>query len=65
MTSQEAEELGVSVETAKQAISRNAHPTEGGTPEQISRRVPRRLLLLTSGRPTEETRLRELQDDEL
>ena len=33
MTPQEAEELGVSVETAKQAISRNAPPTEGGTPE--------------------------------
>jgi hemerythrin superfamily protein len=36
MTSQEAEELGVSVEIAKQAISRNAPPTEGGTPEQIN-----------------------------
>jgi hypothetical protein len=35
MTPQEAEELGVSVETAKQAISRNAPPTEGGTPEQV------------------------------
>ena len=33
MTPQEAEELGVTVETAKQAISRNAPPTEGGTPE--------------------------------
>lgn len=35
MTPQEAEELGVTVETAKQAISRNAPTTEGGTPEQI------------------------------
>ena len=35
MTPQEAEELGVTVETAKQAISRNAPPTEGGNPEQI------------------------------
>ena len=35
MTPQEAEELGVTVETAKQAISRNAPPTEGGTPEQV------------------------------
>lgn len=35
MTPQEAEELGVTVETAKQAISRNAPPSEGGTPEQI------------------------------
>ena len=35
MTPQEAEELGVAVEAAKQAISRNAPPTEGGTPEQI------------------------------
>jgi len=34
MTPQEAEELGVTVETARQAISRNAPPTEGGTPEQ-------------------------------
>ena len=34
MTAQEAEELGVTVETAKQAISRNAPTTEGGTPEQ-------------------------------
>ena len=35
MTPQEAEELGVAVETARQAISRNAPPSEGGTPEQI------------------------------
>ena len=35
MTPQEAEELGVTVEAAKQAISRNAPPSEGGTPEQI------------------------------
>jgi hypothetical protein len=34
MTPQEAEELGVTVETAKQAINRNAPMTEGGTPEQ-------------------------------
>lgn len=34
MTAQEAEELGVAVQTAKQAISRNAPTTEGGTPEQ-------------------------------
>jgi hemerythrin superfamily protein len=34
MTAQEAEELGVIVETAKQAISRHAPTTEGGTPEQ-------------------------------
>jgi hypothetical protein len=34
MTPQEAEELGVTVETAKQDISRNAPTTEGGTPEQ-------------------------------
>lgn len=34
MTPQEAEELGVKVETAKQAISRNAPSTEGGTPER-------------------------------
>ena len=33
MTPQEAEELGVAVESAKQAISRNALTTEGGTPE--------------------------------
>ena len=35
MTPQEAEELGVSVARAKQAISRNAPTTEGGTPEPI------------------------------
>jgi len=35
MTPQEAEELGVSVASAKQAISRNAPTTEGGTPEPI------------------------------
>jgi len=34
MTPEEAEELGVAVQTAKQAISRNASVTEGGTPEQ-------------------------------
>jgi hypothetical protein len=34
MTPQEAEELGVAVETAKQAIRRHAPVTEGGTPEQ-------------------------------
>jgi hypothetical protein len=34
MTPQEAEELGVKVDTAKQAISRNAPATEGGTPER-------------------------------
>ena len=34
MTPQEAEELGVTVETAKLAISHNAPTTEGGTPEQ-------------------------------
>jgi hypothetical protein len=34
MTPQEAEELGVKVETAKQAISHNAPTTEGGTPER-------------------------------
>ena len=34
MTSQEADELGLKVETAKQAISRNAPTTEGGTPER-------------------------------
>jgi hypothetical protein len=33
MTAQEAEELGVKVEAAKQAISRNAPTAEGGTPE--------------------------------
>ena len=36
MTPQEAEELGVTVETAKQAIRRNAPPAEGGTPEKIN-----------------------------
>ena len=36
MTQQEAEELGVTVETVKEAISRNAPPREGGTPEQIN-----------------------------
>jgi hypothetical protein len=35
MTPQEAEELGVIVETAKQAIRRNAPTTEGGTPEEV------------------------------
>ena len=34
MTAQEAEELGVAVETWKRAISRNAPTTEGGTPEE-------------------------------
>jgi hypothetical protein len=34
LTPQEAEELGVKVETAKHAISRNAPTTEGGTPER-------------------------------
>jgi len=34
MTPEEAEELGVAVETAKQAISRHAPVTEGGSPEQ-------------------------------
>jgi hemerythrin HHE cation binding domain-containing protein len=34
MTPQEAEELGVKVDTAKHAISRNAPATEGGTPER-------------------------------
>jgi hypothetical protein len=33
MTAQEAEELGVAVARAKQAVSRNAPTTEGGTPE--------------------------------
>jgi hypothetical protein len=33
MTAQEAEELGVKVEAAKQAISRDAPTAEGGTPE--------------------------------
>ena len=35
LTTQEAEELGVTVETAKHAISRNAPTTDGGTPEQL------------------------------
>ena len=35
MTPQEAEELGVTVETAKQAIRRDAPTTEGGTPEEV------------------------------
>ena len=35
MTPQEAEELGGSAASAKQAISRNAPTTEGGTPEPI------------------------------
>ncbi|MGD9726760.1 MAG: hemerythrin domain-containing protein [Nitrospiraceae bacterium] len=34
MTPQEAEELGVTVQAAKQAIGRNAPTIEGGTPEQ-------------------------------
>ena len=34
LTPQEAEELGVKVKAAKQAISRNAPTTEGGTPER-------------------------------
>lgn len=34
MTPQEAEELGVTVATAKEAIRRNAPVTEGGTPEE-------------------------------
>jgi len=33
LTPQEAEELGVAVASGKQAISRNAPTTEGGTPE--------------------------------
>jgi len=33
MTRQEAEELGVAVARAMQAISHNAPTTEGGTPE--------------------------------
>lgn len=36
MTPQEAEELGSAVETAKEAIGRDAATTEGGTPEQVS-----------------------------
>lgn len=35
MTPQEAEELGVTVETAKEAIRRRAPTTEGGTPEEV------------------------------
>lgn len=35
MTPQEAEELGATVETAKQAIRRDAPTTEGGTPEEV------------------------------
>jgi len=35
MTPQEAEELGVAVETGKRAIRRNAPTTEGGTPEDL------------------------------
>lgn len=35
ITPQEAEELGITVETAKQAISRHATTTEGGTPEEM------------------------------
>ena len=34
MTPQESEELGVAIQTAKQAIRRNAPTTEGGTPER-------------------------------
>ena len=34
MTPQEAEELGIAITSAKQAISRNAPTTEGGTPER-------------------------------
>ena len=34
MTPQEAEELGVAVASAKEAISRNAATSEGGTPER-------------------------------
>jgi hypothetical protein len=34
MTPQESDELGVKVETAKQAISRDAPTIEGGTPER-------------------------------
>jgi hemerythrin superfamily protein len=34
MTPQEAEELGVAVASAKQAINRHAPTSEGGTPEQ-------------------------------
>ncbi len=35
MTPQEAEELGATVETAKQAIRRDAPTAEGGTPEDV------------------------------
>ena len=35
LTPQEAEELGATVESAKQAIRRQAHTTEGGTPEEV------------------------------
>jgi hypothetical protein len=35
MTPQEAEELGVAVESAKEAIRRNAPTIEGGTPEDF------------------------------
>ena len=35
MTRQEAEELGTIVDTAKQAIRRDAPTTEGGTPEHV------------------------------
>ena len=35
MTPQEAEELGVTVETAKEAIRRDVPTTEGGTPEEV------------------------------
>ena len=35
LTPQEAEELGVTVETAKKAIRRDAPTAEGGTPEKV------------------------------
>jgi hemerythrin superfamily protein len=35
LTPQEAEELGATVESAKQAIRRQAPTTEGGTPEEV------------------------------
>lgn len=35
VTAQEAEELGVTVETAKEAVRRNAPTTQGGTPEEV------------------------------
>jgi hypothetical protein len=35
MTPQEAEELGTAVESAKDAIRRDAPTTEGGTPEEV------------------------------